>query len=235
MGNVLFLSVLILKNIFCRFSIYRYKIMYSIRMHKEFIDDLSFLDKYECFLVLETKANRDHYQGIISYDKKPASLRALFKKKNPRLLGNKAYSVVQCKEDIEKLKTYYCKGESSTVGPVVIKNTMSLDNIDERHKLFYEVKLSREKQNRTSLYQRVFDGDTKHLTSSMLVVNHIMAYYMEHLKPINEFQIKALATTYMVRNYPEAYEIVSNRIIGSMGLQGLGTDAIPDRSELALQ
>lgn len=188
-------------------------IHYSVRFHKEYVDDLSFLDSYSCFLVEETVATRTHYQGILVYGKSPNALRALIRLRNPRMVGNRAYSAVRCKDDIEDLKTYYCKGASPNDPPVIIKNTLPIDNIDERHKLYYEVQLSRKRKDKGNLYNRVFDGCDRTFSNPDSVVCHIVKYYMDNDKPINETQIKSLAITYLAKNLPGYASRLKNRIV----------------------
>lgn len=189
--------------------------MYSIRLHKEFVESLDWLDQYGCFIVEESDANRIHYQGIVKYPNKIASLRALIKAKNPLMIGNKAYSVKQCKEEYDDLITYYCKGTKDSL-PVVVKNTLLIDNINERYKLYYEVKLSREKRSKGSLYERVFDGCSDSLCNPDLVISHIVKYYIEQGKPINEYQIKSLALTYLCKNV-EGYGVrLKNRLVSQL-------------------
>ncbi len=87
------------------------------------------------FVVRETDAARPHFQGIIENNKEHQAI----KKQIQRTLdvhGNKDYSIKKCKESIENLMTYYCKGADEDTLPEVIADTF-VYNTEERHKNYW--------------------------------------------------------------------------------------------------
>jgi len=94
--------------------------MYTIRIHSEYTDG-SIFQELDCFIVKED-ATREHYQGIVKY-KSQQALRQYVKRKLPNIKGNGAYSIKDCKEEITKLKRYFCKGTHNEL-PTIIKNSL---------------------------------------------------------------------------------------------------------------
>lgn len=186
----------------------------TIRIYCEFVDNIDFLKEYPCFLVKEKEANREHYQGILTYPNKIESLRQRIKTINPRVLGNRAYSVKGCKKNIEDLITYYCKG-SKDVPPEVIINTFTVDNIDERHKLYWEVNENIKETQKKSLYGRIFDGSDV-FYNSYSCTSHVVKYYIENNKPINEHQIKAIVQLYLCKRTSEYRDHLINRVVNQI-------------------
>lgn len=188
--------------------------MFSIRLHCEYIDSLSMFDSHPLFLVKETEANREHYQGIIKYDKQPASLRALIKKHNPRLQGNKAYSVVTCREEVENLITYYCKGDSEKDLPQVVVNTFGVEDIDGHHKQYWSVNRKIKEDNKKSLYDKCFG--TTILNNPDAITSHAIRFFIDSGRPINTSQIQGLVMTYLCRNQEGYASRLKNRIVAAI-------------------
>lgn len=89
------------------------------------------------FVVRETDAARPHFQGIIETEKAQQTHKKQIKAEFPNFNGNKDYSLKQCKESIEDLMTYYCKGDSEDTLPDVIADTF-VHNTEERHELYWK-------------------------------------------------------------------------------------------------
>lgn len=169
---------------------------YAVRIHKEFAE-LDFLEALPCFIVLERDAMREHYQGIVQWEKTPQALRVMVKKNCPNAVGNQGYSVKQCREEYGDYLTYLCKGTVHTL-PDVVLNTMGVNDIDIRWSRYWtknkELKCSRKKKSIIGEVKKEFPWTNPTCAN---VTKSVLDYLIEHEKPINMSYIQGLVLLIM--------------------------------------
>lgn len=118
---------------------------YKFRIHCEFVEwpqMTDFLSKnpFFVFLVKETEANRDHYQGLLWCVKvKEQQIRNKIKAAFPGIKGNTGYSLSPClkksdlKPDIIRYIQYLCKGKSRAIPPEIVINDFQIIDIGHAH------------------------------------------------------------------------------------------------------
>lgn len=181
---------------------------YLFRIHcdyatKEQLEE--FVTDRQCFVVKETDATRDHYQGIIEYESKVASLRALIKKKFPEAIGNKGYSVKTITETEETVIRYLCKGTADS-HPEIVCNTLNISDIDNIWKQYWDEHKALKKKPKASktILEKIFEEYPSLVVGNQAdldrAVFSVVTYLVNNNKPLNENTIKYYAYSYLVKN-----------------------------------
>lgn len=189
--------------------------MFTVRVHCKYVNDVTELFKSpldQLFLVKEIDASRAHYQGLIKYENKIASLRQLLKYRCPELKGNGGYSVKQTSGEVDDYITYLCKGTSSD-GPEIVINNLGIEDIDERYVKYWEK--NKELKKKLGLVERIV-GDSFVLCNNhedvTRLTRHIIEYYHEQGRIINKVQIRNMVITYLSKHDRTYKERLINEI-----------------------
>jgi len=179
--------------------------MFKIRIHKDYLDDVSKFEDYKLFMVHEHgSAARAHYQGIISWDKTMQALRARVKSMFPSLKGNGSYSIGKLEDEYDDYITYLCKGDSCDKKPQIIINSMNIE-VDSRHEQYWKrnAELKKDKKKPKKLLERIFERhpiNIKDDTSDYhLACQSIYQFYIDESRPINPTIIGGLVRTYLAQ------------------------------------
>lgn len=173
--------------------------MYIVRIHCEFCNDFKFFDKLKVFMVKETDASRDHYQGLFKDDRKLGTIRASFKKFYPKAVGNSGYSIKLSRESVDDYITYLCKGTKSCRPDVVLNRwdpEITQEEIEIRYNKYWSVnaQLKEKVKGKKSVIQQILQ-EFPPVQSYEGVVESIVNWLVSHEKPLNETYIKGLAGT----------------------------------------
>lgn len=170
--------------------------LFNFRVHEEYVDDIEYLTKYKVFIAYETNSSRPHYQGIVEYEGTTQAFTKELKRKNPRVVGNQAYSFTKFKNQhtLESQVGYYSKEGD------IRYNTLGVtqEQIDLQKTLYLD------RPQKDTLYGKVF-RDVKQVKMSLQeTTDYVFKYYVDNEKLIDLFQIEKLIRTYQA-NHDQAY------------------------------
>jgi len=188
---------------------------FTIRLTKKYTPEgFSWDEKLfpNTFMVLETDATNEHYQGLIVTDQKAITIRKKLEVLAPEAVGNKAISIKDCSKDktyhgdVDRYIIYLCKG-TKDAQPQVVLNTAGVLDVVEKWKQYWitneELKASSKKEKKEQLTQveKIFQEYPVILNDNnndyILCVTSVVQYKAKHLKPWTYQQIANFALAWL--------------------------------------
>lgn len=197
--------------------------VFRITTENDFKDYEYLVKGYKSLVVREKEGVSQHYHGYVEKIKKntlDTRLKKCFK-------GNKQYSCKVVKDTILQ-KRYLCKGDSETIAPVVIINTLEVDIVKENKEFWLDrsIYLEKKKESGTkakSFIDRVFQRlqevpQTPQLYSIRSIINTIINMCVEEGKLIpGDYLMISYIETIQARSGCDM-ELKTRRIIDKMAV-----------------
>lgn len=145
------------------------------------------------------------------------AFRKRFKRHHPDISGNQKYSMKRCDDDA--FYNYVAK-EGKVWSPT--EDITAAEITHYRNEYLLHMKLKRERQKKwsqqsviQSVIQKMEASQTKEYTPST-VVPHVMDYYIERRRPMNEFHMKSVVTGIVNAKNPDYKEMFAENLLSSV-------------------
>lgn len=197
---------------------------YALRIHKDGLTDdgVDRLRKWcdSCggsyLVVIETEANRPHFQGYVHSEIKLQTLRVRLKTAFPECVGNNGYSLKTLRKDIESYRRYLLKGTKLSKPEVVMHYGIDLspEFIESEWKKFWIVR-DQIDAHATDVQKAVAHFRSFENVSQADVVEWFLARVVG-VKGVNEYKIRNDSISVLAALYSDYRSSVVSRIIGGL-------------------
>lgn len=174
-------------------------------------------------------SKRDHWHALLWSDKQIPALRADFRKANPEVTGNKAYSLTEVKkkteeDPVEAYERYMCHGEFEG-DPVIVISAFGAKYTDEwfreKNKEFYQkrkefkAKVAKRAEAPNTVNELLKEVNVTGIKDREEIALKLVKMSLHWRKPINTFYARNVVNTvWAIVNGQEAERELAREIAG---------------------